>query len=377
MARPAILFFLLLAWLSSLPCRAEEAVRQPYQMIRTAQLLQDAVVRGSNTAAGQQEAMLEQTAQVIVGSPAEVWRDKRNVRALALYLVVKGPPQAVRRIIQRKTDLGEFEKPILALLAFGEGRKEAKNLLGELDAMTMHPAVGAPLALAQGIEFQADVPKAMKYLRIAQLLAPGTLIDEAAARRQISVLLSQKKSAEAIAQAGRYLWRFGSSYYAGGVIAFLANNVLPETATGNLSFPVVQAFMEEVPASQRGGMLLDIVRTSLLAGKLDQVAFISSKATELSKGTAAEEARARLYAAIASSLNRAPEEEHAELKGFDRAALSEEDTAILDAALAVEDRVQAAPLTQDFDDNKDAPEIALTARKTLAVADELLAEDTQ
>lgn len=356
--------------------RAETSAEQPYVLIRQLQLLQDEVVKGNKPAVDQKKPLLDRIARVITASPPAAWQDERNVRSIALYLVEGGLPAPVHQVLDRSPKLGELEKPIRALLAFSEQRKEAKALLAELGAMNMPPAVGAPLALAQGIDSWSDPHKAMRYLKIAQLLAPGTLIDEAATRREISLLLAEKKSAEAISRAGRFLWRFGSSVYAEHVVTYLTQEVLPHLPTDDAGQVALQAFLDAVPPGSQVPLLLDVARTSILNGKLAQVANVSRRAITASVGEPAAEQRASLYASIARALSKDAEPPADDFARFDRSLLSDTDIGILDAAAAISDRVRRSPIAGEaqFDPAKDAPRVAMMAFKVLTIADEQLAE---
>lgn len=376
MIRAIALLWPVLASFGTMASHAETSAGQPYVLIRKLQLLQDEVVRGSRPALDQKKPLLDEIAQVIAAALPDVWQDQRNARSIALYLVEGGPPRAVRQMFDRGPKLGEIEKPLRALLAFSERRKEAKGLLAELNALAMPPGVGAPLALAQGMEFWSEPTKAMRYLKIAQLLAPGTLIDEAATRREISLLLAEKKSAQAVLRAGRYLWRFGSSVYAEHVLTYLAQEVLPELAADAHGRKAMQAFLDEVPPASRGPLLLDIARTSILTGRLDQAANVSSRAVAESAGIPAAEMRARLYASVATTLIKGSEPNPDDLAHLDRSILSDVDAGILDATLEISDQVRRSPIAgqAQFDPAKDAPRVALMARKVLTIADEQLAE---
>ena len=62
---------------------------------------------------------------------------------------------------------------------------------------------------------EKEPAKALAYLDDARLLAPGTLIEEAAFRRQIALIASAGDGERYEMMVARYLRRFPNSVYAG------------------------------------------------------------------------------------------------------------------------------------------------------------------
>src|SRR5690606_33344903 len=100
-------------------------------------------------------------------------------------------------------------------LAYAEGRDdEARAHLLGVDARRLDPGLAGAVALVQSaLVADTDPKRASEFLDQARLLAPGTLVEEAALRRQI-LLLPSIGQLHRLVLLTRYVRRFGKSYYA-------------------------------------------------------------------------------------------------------------------------------------------------------------------
>jgi len=369
--------WLMVVMVSMTAPRAVAGEARTYELARSLQMLQDQAVNGSDIALAEQPRILDRlSAEIALEAPAQL-SDPRNVRALAIYLVNGGAPAVVRRLLATTTEFGPHQTVIRALLAFAERQPDAGKLLSQLDAMALEPGIGGPVALAQGMAFQADPAKAKPLLAVARLLAPGTLIEEAALRREITMLLAETKNGEAIERATRYLWKFGSSVYATDVAAYFATSVLPGfVAPTGMVTDQVQNFLAALPEPSRRALLLDMAKAGILDGRMGIAALASRQSAALGAGSGAEQARADIYAAIATAFGRDGDGASDQLIAIDRGQLHDAELGMLDAALAVAGQIPATPRVEPAADG-DAPAVIVAARTVVARADRSLAEVSQ
>ena len=128
----------LLALLS--PALAEEtapSVREPYQLVRTLQALQDEIARGNLEAHNAQPALLKRLAEKFQEADPDVWKDPRNSRAAVTFLLSGGDPQVVGALRSRKL-LSIDEALLDGAMAYVEGRPdEARARLGSVNTRTL------------------------------------------------------------------------------------------------------------------------------------------------------------------------------------------------------------------------------------------------
>lgn len=352
---------------------------QPFLMVRRMQVAQDSINAGDRAAVQLQDQMIQDVGKAISSAPASLWRDDRNQTALVLYLLNGGPPQPVRRLLNQRIELGKLEKPMIALLAFSERRQNAGELLAGIDPMALPRTAGAVLAMAKGMSLQSDPAKARGQFRIAQLLAPGTVIDEGALRREISLLVAEKNGPEAVSRAARYIWRFGRSVYSEHLTNRFSGEVLPELASKGTAIEPMKRYFNEIPTPARRALLLSMTRDSVLAGHLDRIAFLSGEARQIENATPDEDNRVTMYEAISRSLVNDPVGGADALISVDRSLLSPKDLGLLDATLALVKSVRQPPVpSADVIDAKEgSTPVIFAAQDAVARADEALLEMKQ
>jgi len=96
MIRKATVAGSLLALLGAAHAEENEAPsREPYQLVRTLQALQDEISRGNLQAHNAQPESLKRVGEEFQKADAGVWNDPRNSRAVVTYLLSGGSPQVV------------------------------------------------------------------------------------------------------------------------------------------------------------------------------------------------------------------------------------------------------------------------------------------
>ena len=118
----------------------------------------------------------------------------------------------------------------------------------------------------------------MRYLDDARLLSPGTIVEEAALRRQIALLAAAGKADRYEMLATQYLRRFPRSVYAGGfrqqfAVAIAAIRMPREP--GRLAR--LESMLGGVAQSDRREVYLTIAKEAIAKGKMEMAKFAAAQ----------------------------------------------------------------------------------------------------
>ena len=158
---------------------------EPFELVRSLQAVQDGIARGDAAAHAGHIALIRQIGDRLLAADATVWSNPQNGQAVIIYLLSGGAPQLVRKLPRDKINV---DKALFdGALAYVEGRQdEAKDLLKDVKPRTISSGLGGQVALVQGALFaRSEATLAIERLDDARLLLPGTLVEEAALRREI------------------------------------------------------------------------------------------------------------------------------------------------------------------------------------------------
>ncbi|MFG1296589.1 chemotaxis protein MotC [Xanthobacter variabilis] len=315
-------------------------------MVRRLQRLQDRIAAGSMEGVTTQRAMIADMDEAFGAADSAVWQDPANARALISYFLSGGSPNVLRAIITRDPRPAIDEKLLLGTLLYVEGRAEAAlRELGEVDARKLPNMLGAQIALAQAtLTVRQDSRKAAALLDLSRLLAPGTLVEEAALRREILVA-AQANDMPAFERLSRqYLYRFNQSAYADNFrqrfASALAHMQTSDSADG---LERLQALLAVLDDQGRREMYLLVARAALMEGKTALAAGAAKRASELAGKASLDAERAQVYLGAAQAVMPDRFQAAAEaLKKVDRNRLDPADAALADAALAAANNLRQA-----------------------------------
>jgi chemotaxis protein MotC len=364
---------------------AAPAEAGPVALVRSLQILQEQIANGNVAAHAAQSALLERIEARFTQAPPDTWQDPRNARAAVIYLLSGGKPAMIRTLLSYDKPPAIEDRLIKGALAYVEGHEdEARDLLRPVDVRSLPPSLGGPVALVQSaLIVRQDVASAMAFLDEARLLMPGTLVEEAALRREI-FLAGQVDNADKFeALAIQYVRRFRHSIYAGNFREHLAVALTRFSFAQNTNmFSRVQRILEHLDPASRRSLYLMVARTAVLRGKTDMARLAAEQAAAASRDGSPEGDRARLYRAITSVLGDSYEDGMRDLAKIDRKRLSVRDAELLDATQRLAGQVRkwpegAAPGQRTVASAEPAPPIARidtasAAGKTINYAQKLL-----
>lgn len=318
------------------------SVMPPFQMVRTMQSVQDAMAEGSTKAMAAQRILVATIEKGFALAPATVWQDRRNAEGAVIFVLSGGNPDVLERLSKLDPKPAVDPRLVDGVLAYarGDAAVAAANL-SDLDPQDLPASMAAPIAITQSaLAVRTDPKRAMELLSTARLLAPGTLVEEAAIRRQIFIADQLRDSAAVESLARQYLDRFRHSVYAGNFrLRFAAALSHMETINTEADFPRLDDMLASVEPDARCELYLTVALASALKSQFVAARLAAERALTMASPGTEEEARARLYHAAALV---------ADPKGFDTAK----------ADLEAADARRLAAADRDL---KDMVEVTLTS----------------
>jgi len=327
------------------PAAATESVsHDPVELVRTLRTVQDKIVQGSRGAYASHRKVMAAVTDQLLSAASEIWRDPRYLRSGILFTLSGGDTRVARNVLGLG-DLPAMEERLLkGAIAYAEGRNaEASELLSGIDVFTLDSSIAGHVALAQGVILAKDEPKqAISRLEVARLLAPGTLVEEAALRREILLLSAMEDFDRFETLAARYMRRYRKSVYAG---SFRRQLVAEIGRTKSWDDPQrlagLETMLDGLEASEKQDVYLAMAQAGIVNGHVGLTRFAAHRAKTL--GSTAATPQARVYEAAALIVTDDFETGLAQLQRVDRAALTPQDAEILDAALRVAGQIRRWP----------------------------------
>ncbi|AMA56354.1 chemotaxis protein [Bradyrhizobium sp. CCGE-LA001] len=337
MIRPflrAVLLLLPLAAASAFAEPTPPSGEQPYELVRALQAVQDGIANGDTAAHGSHIALIRQIGEKFLAADAGVWSSPQNGQAVVIYLLSGGAPQIVRKLPRDKMTIDE--RLFNGALAYVEGRQdEARELLKDVKPRALPSGLGGQVALVQGALFaRSEASFAIERLDDARLLLPGTLVEEAALRREI-LLVGQAEDFDKFEFLTlAYIRHYRNSIYAGDFWQRFSTGLTQSSlAFDERRFARITTLLEQIDRAGRLKLYLVIARAAMLRGRLVVTRLASERALTLSADASVDRERAHLFRGTSRTLTDEYDGGLAELKALDRSKLPERDVPLLNAAV--------------------------------------------
>nr|WP_246558200.1 chemotaxis protein [Bradyrhizobium liaoningense] len=307
---------------------------QPYELVRSLQAVQDGIANGDTAAHGNHLALIRQVGEKFLAADAGVWSNPQNGQAVVIYLLSGGAPQLVRKLPRDRMNIDE--RLFNGALAYVEGRQEeARELLKDVKPRAIPSGLGGQVALVQGALFaRSEASFAIERLDDARLLLPGTLVEEAALRREI-LLVGQAEDFDKFEFLTlAYIRHYRNSIYAGDFWQRFSTGLTQSSlALDERRFARIATLLEQIDRASRLKLYLVIARAAMLHGRMAVTRRASERALTLSADASADRERAHLFRGASRALTDEHDGGLAELKALDRSKLPERDIPLLNAAV--------------------------------------------
>lgn len=344
--RRGALAIALLACVLAVDAASAAPSKPPYQLVRSLHALQDQIVLGNRSARAAVSGLAADLAPRLLSYDSSVWREPRNVRAVVTYVLSGGAPRVAQAVLA-SGKCPPQEKPLVeAALAYSEGKAgRARSLLANVDPRTLEPIVGGHIALVQAALVADKYPeKAVALLDIARVLAPGTLVEEAALRREIFLINATGDFDRFISLSGDYIRRFHNSTYADNFREHFSDAIARLNIAGDSAeLQRIDDTLSSLKPSDQLKVYLMIARASLLMGKIPAAEFAAAKAESLAPPDTTEISRAQLYDGAAEVFTPTYERGEGTLDSLNTSRLSREESTLKDAALSVSQQIHEWP----------------------------------
>jgi chemotaxis protein MotC len=323
------------------PAEAKEPgpeVEQPFQLVRTLEKVQDRIALGNFNAHGFQRQFITEIGDKMLAAPDSVWQEPKNIRSAVVYVLSGGDPRILQKLVKLEK-LPEIPSNLLpGVLAYSAGRNgEALKLLTDIDHRAFDTRTGGHLALAKAMVFAPeDAAKSLGFLDDARLLCPGTLVEEAALRRQVLLLGSIEDFARFEMLAFEYLRRFGQSVYAGNFgRSFAVAVTSSKMSTDPALIGRLEMLLDELGDDSRRRLYMAIAEEGVTRARVELVRLAADKIAYLIPDGSREFVRLQLYKAAALVVTNEYEFAVAKLNALDRSKLGRTELRLLDQALAI------------------------------------------
>jgi len=272
----------------------------PFQMLRSLQFVQDSVVLGDHSAAEMQRFLLGTIDQRLRTVDASVFEDPRNVDAALIYAMSGGNPATLEWLVAKDVN-GNFDNRVADALRkylSGKGTLVA-NSIAAMVPEYRDKKVGAYLALISGNVSAKEPVAALKFYDWARLMAPGTIVEEAALRRSISVSIEAGLVDKGLDYSNRYARRFLHSPYASQFADLFVQ--LAVDHFGVVTEDDINATLVFMDTDRQREVYLRIARKAAIAGKNELARSAAEHAATLSGGAKdPPESLASLYGGLAN-----------------------------------------------------------------------------
>ena len=357
--------------------RCQERPPEPFELVRALRSVQDRIARGDTAAYLSYRGALSQLTEQLGQARDEAWKDPRNVRAAVALVLSGGDPRVLQPLVSQVA--GQEQTLVRGALAYGQNHNaEAMELLADVDARTLDPSVAGHIALVQAeLLAKKDRKKSLALLAEARLLAPGTMIEEAALRREIALAVESSDADRFESSTMQYLRRFENSVH---MPNFRRQWAVDVATRGLVDDPVrrsrLDGTLELLSASQRQDIYLSVAWEGLKGGRVDLVRWAAANAARLAAEDSAQHLRSKLCEAAVLIVTDEFDKGLSTLESIPVDRLNEEETGLLAAALRIAEQVRREPKTAEGNGERPRgatePQIVATARSAIDRVDNML-----
>jgi chemotaxis protein MotC len=368
---------LTVAALTSAVASGEEALPQPYELVRSLRVMQDGIAAGDTASYLAYHAALAKHAALLARAPDEAWQDRRNVRAAIAFVLSGGDPRLLQKLV--RLGLGPEDPLARAALAYGENRNaEAMELLADVDPRALDSSIAGHIALVRSeLLSKKDPDKALALLAEARLLAPGTMIEEAALRRESSLAADRGDADRFETVMSQYLRRFGRSVHMANFRRQFATSLVTRSmADDGQRRSRMQKIISTLEPRQQEEMYLSVAWEGIMGGNVEAVRWAAANAAQLGNEGSASHTRARLFEASVLVLTDQYDQGLSALKAFAADKLDAEEEGLLAAALSVAAEIRRTPQPLhsigEMPPGANVPRAAAVAKDAIARVDHLM-----
>lgn len=333
-----VFLVLLVSALASVGGRAAaEGGPAPFRLMRSLQLVQDRIAAGDRDAIPLQDDMMPLIEDSFRAAGSSIAQDPRDLDALMMYALSGGDVRLVKELIPHLKSREREARLATAVVLQRSGQAElAARVVNEMRPQDFGELVGAYLAIFKsGLVAPGEEPRVIAELDIARIAAPGTLVEEAALRRQLSLYAGRNDFAGVMRTARRYFDRFAASPFAGPLVDAFSEETVRLSRDEDRD--AVNALVDRLSPQRALAVFYRLARAAAVQGRSGFLAWASEIYGERLGDDASAKERANL--AFFRELARLPaldrDEAIARFRTFDGKALGSDEKRLLAATRSV------------------------------------------
>lgn len=335
--RYRLVFALLLNAAASATGFAGEGGPEPFRLMRSLQMVQDRIAAGDREAVALQDDMMPLIERSLGAAGGAIAEDARNRDAFMLYALSGGNAGLIKRLLPALKDHDAEKRMGAAVLLQRSGQEELAAKTAEaLKPREAGGEVGAYLAIFKsGLGRHGEEARSIAELDEARLALPGTLVEEAALRRQLTLYGELGDFASVLRTARRYLQRFPASPYAGPAVDAFAAAAAEHAREEDR--PAVLELVDSLSADRGRAVLYRFSRAGAVKGRTEFLAWAAQAYGERLGDSASPGERASLafFRAVAALPSLDPTAAGKRLQDLDSKALGDDERRLLAALRSV------------------------------------------
>lgn len=313
-------FLLAALVMAMLPAAATAQAFRPVAEVRALARYQDAMTQGSRSSIEAQGVLIARISQAFQQEPVKTWSVWRNTIAAVKYLISGGDPTFAENDELIEAVPKQLQPMLLAALAYARGEAgRAKKLFANIDPREIDPSLGGHVALVKSLLTYPKDPKAsMNYLDDARLLGAGTLVEEAAIRRQLGMAVNRKDTRRFKLLAMRYVSRYQKSVFAAAFREHLATGLTDDWFELDAKRSAwLRALLGRIERSIRPQYTMVIAERAIIRGRSQLVRIAAAQLREDVGRSSGFGQRAKLFSAAMGIVEDGSEKALAELTKLD------------------------------------------------------------
>ncbi|MFZ1773246.1 MAG: hypothetical protein WAT78_04720 [Rhizobiaceae bacterium] len=243
-------------------------------LLRSMHNVQDEIARGDMTALSLQTELANRLKEALE-NPLGRARDEIEWAVIAIGYALDGAnPQVTRRLLARIDVSNPMHELAKAVSEYSTGNMlAAAELFALINLERIDPRLQPYVALAAGTSNLAhDQDKTVHYFEQAALLGPGTLVEEVALRRLVTIAVSKQNANLFRRAANLYIRRYHSSPFAGQFFASVTEEA-PSLMDESQMEELVKLIAAQLPKTFVP-VLLSLAESNAVRGRLGTVRFI-------------------------------------------------------------------------------------------------------
>lgn len=323
---------------------AQDRDEEPVKLMRRLHQAYEAMARGDAGARLEHEQLLVAIPAALANAERRLWREPQNARAVISYVLSGGEPKALRDLLAAGLIPEQFRRLAEGAVAYAEGREhEAASRLLDIEARTLDPELSGAVALVQGVISTRTAPeKAIRFFDQARLLAPGTVVEEAALRREMLLLTAGSDIDKLKLLLQRYIQQYPRSYYADTFWQQLAKEIAnSEVLSARIS--EVTEPLQQLDERKQQLFFSVLAEEAITRNKFPLAGVAAKHATALAIVGSREERRARILQAAALVITEEFDQAASDLGAISAGDLDHDAKVLRNAALSVARQIRRMP----------------------------------